>query len=301
MEEWISSFEKLYCFQGEYFDDSYKDEIHKGAVDVEVNDKLNQNLNKQITLHEVRHAGESAKCKKALGIDKIANELLKCEESIKLLYVLFKTIMSSGLVLSQWSMAIIFPIPKESGYVIDPTKYRGLALQCCIYKVLSSILNTRLVTLLEEKHLIEDKQNGFRKGQSCQQHIFVLTSLVQKCLSQGSSLHTIFVDFHKAFDVIDRDLLFHTLEKHGIGGLFLHVLKEMYKNTINMVKVNHLFTSEFNSNQGVQQGDNLSPMLFSEFINRLLKELQTLDMGVELKNGQKICVLAYADDIVLLE
>ena len=61
-------------------------------------------------------------------------------------------------------MAIIHPIPKESVKSTDPLKYRGLALQCCIYKVLSNILNNRVVSHLNACELLSEEQYGFRKG-----------------------------------------------------------------------------------------------------------------------------------------
>ena len=49
----------------------------------------------------------------------------------------------------------------------------------------------------------------------------------------------------------------------------------------------------------VKQGDNIFPMCFNLFINDLLKELNTCNVGV-MVNDWLICALAYADDIVLL-
>ena len=55
----------------------------------------------------------------------------------------------------------------------------------------------------------------------------------------------------------------------------------------------------FSSDNGLRQGDNLSPTLFSCYIDGLLKTLKESEVGVELGN-MKINVLAYVDDIVLL-
>ena len=62
------------------------------------------------------------------------------------------------------------------------------------------------------------------------------------------------------------------------------------------------FTSlyEFRGNNGVKQGDNLSPTLFYGFINDLINKLNSLNVGVRVNDTKKVCVLAYADDIVLL-
>ena len=181
----------------------------------------------------------------------------------------------------------------------DPLKYRGLALQCCMCKILSSVLNNRLLEHMENGHL-EEEQNGFRRGRSCQHHVYALTSLIREKLNENKSIYGLFVDFRKAFDVVDRDLLFYILKKKGVGGLFLEIIERLYMNTMNMIKINNLFTPTFNSKQGIRQGDNLSPNLFCSYIDGLLVELNKANIGMELKNGRKVCVLVYADDIVIL-
>ena len=51
-------------------------------------------------------------------------------------------------------------------------------------------------------------------------------------------------------------------------------------------------------NQGVAQGCSLSPILFSIFINDLLKEVEQTELGIELNNGNRIGGLLFADDFV---
>ena len=106
--------------------------------------------------------------------------------------------------------------------------------------------------------------------------------------------------FRKAFDVVDRELLFCILEQNRINGAFLNVEKELYKHTVNTIRINGHYSAYFDSKNGVCQGDNLSPVLFCKFIDGLIRELKMKNMGVSMPNGRKICLLAYADDLVLL-
>ena len=72
----------------------------------------------------------------------------------------------------------------------------------------------------------------------------------------------------------------------------------MYSNTSNSMNVNNYLTDWFVSEHGVRQGDALSPTLFSLFINDLISELKNTNVGVKIDNV-KICILAYADDLVV--
>lgn len=65
------------------------------------------------------------------------------------------------------------------------------------------------------------------------------------------------------------------------------------------VSTNDYLTNWFNCADGVRQGDHLSPPVFSIFINDLATEVKELNKGVQMSN-EKICLLLYADDIVLL-
>ena len=252
-----------------------------------------------ISYYEVKKAAMNSKSKKAVGFDCIANELLKAEPVIHLLHKLFNTCFKNSLIPDQWRKVIINPIPKTAGYTTDPLNYCGLALQSCVYKIFSSVLNERL-----SRHLVTelaDKQNGFWKHRSCLHHIFVLQTLVKnECLVRGKQIFSIFVDFRKAFDYVDRQLMYHRLKEANVNGPFLELIIQMYTNTVNVVKVNELFTDEIENNIGVKQGDNLSPGIFSQFINGLITKLKESHIGVNFSGDEKVCVLAYADDIVLL-
>ena len=63
--------------------------------------------------------------------------------------------------------------------------------------------------------------------------------------------------------------------------------------------LNGITTDWFSVDSGVRQGDTLSPVLFSMFINELAVEINNLNLGVDI-GGRKLSILMYADDVVLL-
>ena len=106
-----------------------------------------------------------------------------------------------------------------------------------------------------------------------------------------------YIDFQKAFDCVDRDLLLIKLLDMGIDDKFYWALKNSLTDTSACVRLNGYLTDYFSTLSGVRQGDVLSPNLFSIYINDLLVELRAHKKESEIILTN---VLAYADDIVLI-
>ena len=114
-------------------------------------------------------------------------------------------------------------------------------------------------------------------------------------------MFTAFIDFKKAFDYINRDLLCYRLGQLGIRGPFLELVKTIHQHTSNVLRINGRLSGTFASENGVLQGNPASPTYFSSYINGLLCELKASGLGISLgSSNKKVCVLAYADDLVLL-
>ena len=65
------------------------------------------------------------------------------------------------------------------------------------------------------------------------------------------------------------------------------------------IKINNLLTSWFEVNNGVRQGDTLSPTLFAIYNHILAKEIINLNLGINI-NNYRLSILLYADDMVLI-
>ncbi len=260
----------------------------------------NEYINGPIMFREVEKVISRLKNNKAMGIDMIPNEIIKCDDVKKSLVIFFDKCFNLGLIPTVWLKAIIVPIPKSASKdPCIPLNYRGISLLSCVYKVYSGLINNRIISYLEDLGFFVDEQNGFRKGRSCQDHIFSLTSVIRNRQAQNQSTFTAFVDFQKAFDWVDRDLLFLKLLLNNIDGKTYSAVKSMYSNTTASIKFNDMYTKWFDCSSGVRQGDVLSTTLFSIYINDLAKEINELGLGVPV-GDIKLSILLYADDIALI-
>ncbi len=305
LNKWKSDYFSLYNDKSNEFDDSFLNDILESKEHMErrMKDPLyttNPDLNRAIELHEVKKVVDKAKYNKAVGTDGIPNEVLKNEPVIECLHSFFQLCFDSGKIPTVWTQSVISPIPKNrSNDPRVPLNYRGISLISCVYKLYSAILNNRLATYFETNKILHDEQNGFRSKRSCLDHIFTLTSIVNYKLNEDSNVFACFVDFRKAFDLIDRNMLLYRFLEQGIDGKMYEAIKGIYHRAVCAVRINGTVTDWFETSQGTKQGDNLSPNCFSLYLNPLLSELKLSGVGVRVGENL-ISVLAYADDLVLM-
>ena len=228
------------------------------------NVEIENNLDEEITMDEIRKVIHKLKSNKASGLDKITNEYIKnsCVILLPLYHRLFNTILNTGCLPDSWLVGCIVPIYKNKGSVEMPENYRPITLLSCMGKVFTAILNARLTAFLESNNLLNENQAGFRKNHSTIDNIFILHMLAEYLKSRNCKLFCTFIDFQKAFDSVWRAGLWSKIMKYNISGKFLYIIRSMYDNIKSCVSVNGSLSDFFCCSRGLRQGENLSPILF---------------------------------------
>ena len=260
-------------------------------------------VNKDITWEEVIAALKQAKLGKAIGIDGLPLEVLRNPTSAGFLLTLFNVCFKTGRIPSCWNKSVITPVHKDpSSDNRIPSNYRGIAITSSLYKLYCCIINVRLSGWVEINDYLVDEQNGFRKKRSTIDHLLSFTNIIQSRKSRKLDTFTAFIDFSKAYDRINRHFLWFKLERLGLSGNILTALKSLYTNVSCCVKLgmDNVLTEWFDVNTGLRQGCLVSPVLFNIYINDLAMLIKERCTGIQLENGEQLCLLLYADDIALM-
>ena len=258
-------------------------------------------LDFRISKQEIDSAFKKLNKKASQGPDRVTGELLYAgrEYFSPILLVILNKAFCHESHPSIWSENFLKPIFKKDD-AADPNNFRGIAVGSIVGKLFSLILLSRLEKRIQATFPITSNQIGFMKGHRTADHIFVLKTIIDKIVKvERKNLFVAFIDFRKAYDRINRDLLFLKLQKCGIRGTFYRNLKIMYDTLSYRVKVRGGTLDPISSLLGLKQGGVLSPLLFNIFIDDLKNVFDfTCDPVKMLENP--LSHLLYADDLILI-
>ena len=187
----------------------------------------------------------------------------------------------------------------KKGSLGSVENYRGITSLSALGKLFTKVLNDRLTGWAENYQVYIEAQAGFRANMGTTDNIFTLHGLITHIINQGKKIYCAFVDLSKAFDNLNRDILWHKLIKLGVRGKILNIIKSMYETVKSKVKYQNQLSEEFDCYLGVRQGESLSPFLFSMYLNDIENDFYL--HGIEGINIYqiKVFLLLYADDITL--
>ena len=251
------------------------------------------------SLSEIESAISHLKGGKSAGDDHIISEFLSCgkNELKHVLVLLFNNLYEEGYFPEEWATGIIMPIYKKGDRSL-PTNYRGITLTSTMCKLFTHILNQRLLQWSEKYHISCQAQFAYKPGYSTTDAVFVLHSVIAQTVKESDAV-CCFIDFSKAFDHVERSILFKKMIKYGVSSKMLKMIENMYSKMKTRVRSSEGYTNSFLLENGLMQGECLSPSLFSMYLNDIVEHIESVEsMGVLLGNT-KITVLKYADDLVL--
>ena len=206
----------------------------------------------------------SLKDNKAAGPDNIPPEVIKYGGCAlhRRLHNFILDCWSAICLPQQWKNANIILVHKQKGYRAECGNSRGISILSVAGKVLAKIMLTRLLEHVVDL-VLPESQCGFRCGRSTIDMIFVARQLQEICCEQHQDLYLAFVDLTKAFDTVNRDLLWNILGRFGCPPTFIAMLQQFHTGMCAQVVMAGSQSSSFPVEVGVKQGCVLAPIIFS--------------------------------------
>ena len=165
----------------------------------------------------------------------------------------------------QWKYAVITVLHKK-GDKTECGNYRGISLVSHAGKVLLKVVARRLSAYFEAKGLLPEEQCGFRPNRSTTDMMFVVRRLQEIGQKVGGSLFMCFIDLQKAYDIVDRPILWQVLTRIGVPPQMAAVIQEFHDGMRARVRPDDGVCSDwFKVEQGLRQGCVISPLLFNIF------------------------------------
>ena len=223
------------------------------------------------TRAEVPKALTKLKNGKAPGPDGIPPGAFKADPktTADMLLLLLQKTWAKRDVPMDWKKGHLVKLPKKGDLGLCKN-WHGIMLLSVPSKILTRIILERLKDAVEER--LRPEQAGFRKDKSCMDQIATLRIIIEQSLEWQSTLYLNFIDFKKAFDNVDREVIWKLLHHNEIPSVFVNLIQQLYDNATCQMIHNGKLTEPFDVKTGVGQGCLILPMIFLMVIDWVMQE-----------------------------
>jgi hypothetical protein len=203
--------------------------------------------------------------------------------------------ISTGIVPDDFGVGITTPIPKFKGSkkTVSADDYRGIT----ICPIISKIFEHCIINFIDCK--TSNRQFGFKKEVGCINSLHTLRKVINYFNTRKSTVNVGVIDLKKAFDKCNSFGILCMLQKRSVNIYIINMLENSFSKNSTTVKWDNVTSDRVPLLSGVKQGGVLSPILFTLFVDIVLKSLEESNLGCFI-NYNCYNSFMYADDLILL-
>ena len=149
--------------------------------------------------------------------------------------------------------SIITPKHKGDSHAL-PANYRPIALTSHLIKIFEKIIRKKITIFFDQNNLFNSNQHGFRAGRSCLSQLILHYDTILTHMEQGTNVDVVYLDFAKAFDKVDFNVVLNKINSLGIKGKISNWIEEFLTNRVQSVTINGIQSSPKPVTSGVPQG-----------------------------------------------
>ena len=154
--------------------------------------------------------------------------------------------------------------------------YRDISLVAHAGKILLKIIARRLSEYCERVGILPEEQSGFRPYRSTTDMMSVIRRLQELARKKRIPLYVCFIDLSKAYDSVDRTLLWTVLARFGEPQIMISVIRQFHDGMRACVRLEDRVCSRwFAVEQGLRQGCVIAPLLFNIFFAAVINLAST--------------------------
>lgn len=211
----------------------------------------------------------------ATGCDQVNLKMIKlcCPHIIPYLTHIINYCLQENVFPTTWKSAVITVLPKKS----NPEEFkdlRAISVLPTLSKILEKIMENQLRAYLAEKKILPKTQSGFRSGYSCTTALLQVVDDIIGATDQGLCTILILLDFSRAFDTLNHEILLSLLLYIGLTKEAVTLFKNYLQNRQQKVSIEYDSSEDLVLRSGVPQGSILGPLLFTLYTSQFVSCLK---------------------------
>lgn len=215
----------------------------------------------------------------AIGDDNINLDMitLTLPHTLNVITAIINKSLETGIFPQQWKCAKVKPIPKTQ----HPNEFKDLrpiSILPFLSKILEAVVCSQITSYLELNHILPEKQSGFRKSGSTATALSDVVDDILAAQDVGESSLLVLLDFSRAFDTINIEVLLAKMAFYGFDSNALNwfssylVGRTQFVETCSITGVTAV-SDIYSTKRGIPQGSKLGPILFILYTADIIKNI----------------------------